>query len=50
MNRICFPVVCIVLGLSVGAAAYADEPGFISLFDGKTLDGWTIDCLPKDKE
>jgi hypothetical protein len=28
----------------------AGEPGFTSLFDGKTLAGWTIDCLPKDRE
>ena len=28
----------------------ADEAGFIPLFDGKTMDGWTINCLPKDKE
>jgi len=28
----------------------AAEEGFTSLFDGKTLDGWSIDCLPKDKE
>ncbi|MCB1124874.1 MAG: DUF1080 domain-containing protein [Verrucomicrobiae bacterium] len=25
------------------------EPGFVSLFDGKTLEGWTIRCLPKDR-
>jgi hypothetical protein len=26
-----------------------DESGFMPLFDGKTLDGWTIQCLPKDQ-
>jgi len=26
------------------------EEGFVKLFDGKTLKGWTINCLPKDKE
>ena len=26
------------------------EEGFVKLFDGKTLNGWTIHCLPKDKE
>jgi len=31
MNRFSLPVVCIVLALSVGAAACADEPGFVSL-------------------
>ena len=28
---------------------FAEEEGFVSLFDGQTLDGWTINCLPKDK-
>ena len=28
----------------------AAEEGFTPLFDGKTLDGWTVNCLPKDKE
>ena len=28
----------------------AAEEGFTSLFDGKTLDSWTIRCLPKDRE
>ncbi len=32
------------------AATAAAEPGFVSLFDGKTLEGWTVKCLPKDKE
>jgi hypothetical protein len=32
------------------ACASADEVGFASLFDGRTLDGWTIHCLPKDRE
>ncbi|PYV93064.1 MAG: DUF1080 domain-containing protein [Acidobacteria bacterium] len=25
-----------------GSVAIAEDPGFISLFDGKTLDGWTL--------
>jgi multimeric flavodoxin WrbA len=36
-----------------GATAVAgrvEEPGFVSLFDGRTLAGWTIQCLPKDRE
>jgi hypothetical protein len=41
---------CVIFCLSAAAPARADEPGFISLFDGKTLTGWTVDCLPKDKE
>jgi hypothetical protein len=28
----------------------AEEEGFVSLFDGQTLEGWTINCLPKDKD
>ena len=35
---------------SAAPGARADESGFIPLFDGKTLNGWTINCLPKDKE
>ncbi|HUT89042.1 MAG TPA: DUF1080 domain-containing protein [Thermoguttaceae bacterium] len=50
MNRVYLPVACAVLSLFVGAPLLADEPGFVSLFDGKTLKGWTINCLPKDKE
>jgi hypothetical protein len=34
-------VVMICLGLGTGAGWAADE-GWISLFDGKTLDGWTV--------
>ncbi len=30
--------------------AISVEPGFVSLFEGKTLAGWTVKCLPKDKE
>ncbi len=26
------------------------EEGFVSLFDGKSLDGWTVKCQPKDRE
>ncbi len=32
------------------ASALAAEEGFIPLFDGKTLDGWTVRCLAKDRE
>ena len=28
----------------------AEESGFVSLFDGTTLSGWTIHCLPQDRE
>ena len=50
MKRICFPAICLVLALSIAFPARAAEPGFVSLFDGKSLNGWTINCLPKDKE
>ena len=32
------------------ACGGAAERGFTPLFDGKTLKGWAINCLPKDKE
>ncbi len=38
------------LGAGTMAVHGADESGFVSLFDGKTLNGWSIKCLPKDKE
>ena len=28
----------------------ASEEGFVSLFDGQTLNGWTVNHLPKDQE
>jgi len=45
-------VFSVLLALLPGTAALfgADEPGFVPLFDGKTLDGWVIKSLPKDKE
>jgi len=39
------------LMLAIASIARADDDtGFVSLFDGKTLSGWTIKCLPKDRE
>ncbi len=35
----------LVVGLVPMAYGFAEE-GFVPLFDGKTLDGWTICCLP----
>lgn len=32
------------------ATVQADEPDWASLFDGESLDGWTIRCLPGDVE
>lgn len=34
----------------IAATVPAAEEGFTPLFDGKTLDGWTVHCLPKDRE
>jgi hypothetical protein len=36
--------------LLVPESCQAVEEGFTLLFDGKTLRGWTINCLPKDTE
>jgi hypothetical protein len=43
-------IVCLVLWLSAAIRLPADEKGFVPLFNGRTLGGWTINCLPKDKE
>lgn len=46
-------VACASLGIAVLLSACTvllAEEGFTPLFDGKTLDGWTIHCLPKDRE
>ena len=40
-------VAVLLVPTSVSAA---DEKGFRPLFDGKTLDGWTVNCLPKDRQ
>jgi hypothetical protein len=43
-----------ILGLAVLWSAplgsSAAEEGFTPLFDGKTLSGWTVNCLPKDRK
>ncbi len=36
-----FMALIVFAGLGLAAPAWADEEGFISLFDGKSLDGWT---------
>jgi hypothetical protein len=50
MNRALLLSIALICTLSPASPAIAVEPGFISLFDGETLNGWTINCLPKDKE
>jgi multimeric flavodoxin WrbA len=35
---------------SPAPGSVAEETGSIALFDGKTLAGWTVKCLPKDRE
>lgn len=40
----------LVVALAGLAQAGAAEKGFTAIFDGKTLAGWTVNCLPKDKE
>lgn len=35
-------LIVLALGVNFGGASLADEPGWVSLFDGKTLDGWKV--------
>src|SRR5438093_11049477 len=35
-------LVTVVLTVALSAPAFSAEPGFVSLFDGKTLAGWQI--------
>lgn len=53
MNHVPQHLPWVVLALMVLAllapAAEASEDGFVPIFDGKTLAGWTVDCLPKDR-
>lgn len=50
MNRTVLSAIGLTFTLSFASPAQTAEPGFVSLFDGKTLNGWTINCLPKDKK
>lgn len=45
MRRLWAGLVALTLCIS-GATPAADEPGFVSLFDGKSLDGWKINENP----
>ena len=49
MKRTTSTLTCSILLLLAPAVAHAGEPGFVPLFDGKTLRGWTIKCKPADK-
>jgi len=53
-RRACFTIAALSLLGTLAAEAEplrpASEERFTSLFDGKTLNGWTINCLPKDQE
>ena len=50
MNRTILSAIGLTFTLSIASPAKTAEPGFVSLFDGKTLNGWTINCLPQDKK
>lgn len=49
MKRTTSTLTCSILFLLAPAVAHAGEPGFVPLFDGKTLRGWTIKYKPADK-
>ena len=44
------PVFILPLILMMSAIAFAAEPAWQSLFNGKDLDGWTVKCKPADKD
>lgn len=50
--RAAFPLALLGTALACGSlpASAPEEKDFTPLFDGKTLAGWTINCLPKDRE
>lgn len=47
LNRTWFSFVIVGVAASVCPAS---EDGFVTLFDGQTLNGWTVNHLPKDRE
>jgi hypothetical protein len=50
MNKVKKTSLLLAVLSSITASSSSGEEGFTSLFDGKTLAGWTINCLPKDRE
>ena len=49
MKRTALVTACYVLFLLAPALARGGEPGFVPLFDGRSLRGWEIKCKPADK-
>jgi hypothetical protein len=49
MNRLIHSVAWVVLGLTVPGVALAEDGKWVSLFDGKSLEGWTALELPGRK-
>jgi hypothetical protein len=51
LSRVLFKIFCSLTFIlaSVNAVA-AEEPGWTSLFNGKTLDGWVVKCRPQDSD
>ena len=43
--RVCFCILTLMSFLPASTGVAADEPGFVSLFDGKTLDGWSCPAM-----
>jgi hypothetical protein len=50
MNRLLFSTVCLTLSNFVCGVAAGQDAGWVSLFDGKSLDGWTVLDLGKSAE
>jgi hypothetical protein len=49
MNRLIRNVAWLVLGMAVPGLALAEDSAWVPLFDGKTLEGWTVLELGKEK-
>jgi hypothetical protein len=49
MNRVIRTVAWLVLGMAVPGLALAEDSTWVSLFDGKSLEGWTVIDLGKEK-
>lgn len=51
-RRLTTPALLLFCGalLLPARAAAPEEPGWIRLFDGRTLDGWFVKCRPEDRD